>query len=174
MQTQANPTTLLITGAVILVVLALRILRSRQARPLRLNMIWIGPALVLVMGGAGAVFLAGRAAPYDPRSIAALLGALIGGGLLGWLRSRTVHIRVDAETRSVTAQGTNLSLVFLLAFLASRFALKFVLMNQDPLSSIMMKVNLGYILFAIGAICIGALELTTRAHRLLAQGKTAD
>ncbi|WP_454886018.1 hypothetical protein [Sphingomonas oryzagri] len=86
--------------AVIAVVMALRWRRMSRARPLKIETLWIVPAIYLVI--VGFVFIQ---APPSPMGWAWSVLALVVGGVAGWYRGRTMQITVDPATHTLNQKG---------------------------------------------------------------------
>src|SRR6476619_3980814 len=98
MQVQAHPAQqswvgYAITIGIILVVMALRMRRMGQMRPLKLETLWVVPVLYLVV----AALMFWQLPPAGWVAIASVAGLLIGAAV-GWQRGKMMHIHVDPDT----------------------------------------------------------------------------
>lgn len=148
-----------ITAIVVAVVMAIRLKRAGVARPLKVNRLWIIPALY------GAVTIAVFAAtpPHDLGWIICAV-ALAGGAAAGWQRGRMIRIEVDPETRSLTAQSP-FAVLFILVLILARQGLRLVLTGSGIMT--VATITDALITFALGLLSVQRLEMYLRARRLL-------
>jgi hypothetical protein len=107
--------TALITLAVLCLV-AFRVLRQRVVRVDRL---WILPALVLLL-----VFTNHGRIAYTPSGFAVIALGLVIGGAIGWLRARFSIKSIDVANRQIITQGGAWMLLLVLAIAAIKIALR--------------------------------------------------
>jgi hypothetical protein len=165
MQVQVHPAqqtwvSYLVTAAIVLVVLALRLRRAGQMRPLKLGSLWIVPALYLVV--AAAMFI-----QLPPRGWVAIgcVVALALGAALGWQRGKMMHISVDPETHALNQKASPAAVLFLVALIAVRAIGRGLLGHSSAVSPAMLTDPL--IAFALGMFSLTRLEMYLRARRLL-------
>jgi len=156
----------LIGGAVFAVVFYFRWKRMSQSRPLKIERMWIRPAIIIAVC---ALILA----QYPPRlaDILWLALALIVGGLIGWQRGRLVKIVVHPETHEINHQVSPAAILFLVAIAVLR-----VILKQEAAAAWHVGVNLITdlsIVFAVGLLVVQQLEMWVRARKLLAQARAA-
>lgn len=164
--------TYLIVGVIVVALLAFRIMRARKARPVKLNLLWVGPAIILVVFGFFTAMMIYLGGPMSLTTGAALAASLVVGAAIGWWRGRFTRLEVNAETGSVTAQATGMGFVVLFGIIGARFALRYLFLgNLDPRAPLSMQINAGFLLFAIGLLCVASLEMWVRAKKLLAQAR---
>jgi hypothetical protein len=106
-----------IGGAVLLLVLALRFRSVGRRRRMRLEWMWIFPAILLAL--AALTFVS---APPSPMTEGVSALALLIGGALGWQRGRMMQIHVDPETHELNQVASLGAMLFLVAIIAIRFA----------------------------------------------------
>jgi hypothetical protein len=156
----------LIGGAVFLVVLYFRWRRMSVARPLKIERMWIRPAIVLAVC---ALILAQY--PPQPSDLVWLALALALGALVGWQRGRFVKIVVHPETHEINQQASPAAMIFLLAIVGLR-----VILRQEAATAWHVGVNLIAdlsIVFAAGLFTVQQAEMWLRARKLLAQARSA-
>jgi hypothetical protein len=156
----------LIGGAVFLVVLYFRWRRMSVARPLKIERMWIRPAIVLAVC---ALILAQY--PPRPSDLVWLALALALGALVGWQRGRFVKIVVHPETHEINQQASPAAMIFLLAIVGLR-----VILRQEAATAWHVGVNLIAdlsIVFAAGLFTVQQAEMWLRARKLLAQARSA-
>ncbi|MGN6820638.1 MAG: DUF1453 domain-containing protein [Sphingomonas sp.] len=143
------------------VIFALRARRMSQMRPLKLEMLWVVPAIYLVLVGAN---FAVR--PPTPAAWIASAVALMIGAAFGWQRGRLMHIHVDPETHALNQKGSPWAILFLLAI----FAIKYLAQGEGKaLGFDVMLVTDAALAFALGMFATTRLEMFLRAKRLLAE-----
>ncbi len=173
MGTPAHPHHLLgfvITGAIVAIVLFIRVRRMRGERPLRLERLWIVPAIYLVF----TVVIYSEVPPHG----LAWLGcgvALIIGGLIGWQRGKLMDIRLDPETHQLNQRASPLAFVVILVLVAARLGARglategaSVGLQIDPLLVTDMLIAM-----ALGLFAATRAEMYLRASRLLTSAKPA-
>jgi hypothetical protein len=168
MQVQAagpNPWATFIPLVIIAVVFALRLRKVGRHRPLRLERLWIIPALLLV--GCIATFVT---QPPSPLGWAVCAVGLAIGAALGWKRGTMMHIQVDPETHRLNQMQSPAALLFLLAIVVLRYGAKALVqsgllsMHVNP-----MLVSDVLLTFALGMFTVMRIEMFLRARRLLAE-----
>ncbi len=103
-----------------------------------------------------------------------MVAALAIGAALGWQRGRFIRIEVDPDTHAITARASPIGMVFILALMATRFALRGALVQNSAafqLSAI--AVTDALLVFAVGMMATQNLEMWLRARRLLAEAQAA-
>lgn len=167
MQPHQPPIAVYILATVFVVlVLAFRMRRLKRSFPLRLNRIWIAPAIFAALA---AVTLAQF--PLSARDSIWLLLAFVLGAVFGWQRGRLMRITLEPATRTLTAQATPMGIYFLFGLFAFRLALRTGLGMQSQgwrLSPAL--VNDIFITFAAGLFVAQGAEMAIRARRLLSGG----
>jgi membrane protein CcdC involved in cytochrome C biogenesis len=160
---QQRPDTLVtyaITAVVLAIVLAIRWRRTGRALPLRIERLWILPAILGV-----AVVASFASAP--PHGIAWLFCAvaMLLGAALGWQRGRMMRIDVDPDTHRLSQTSSPAALVLILAIVVLRQAARAegaAVLHLDPIALSDMLLAL-----AFGLIAAQRLEMFLRARRLL-------
>ncbi|MBW4331479.1 cytochrome c biogenesis protein CcdC [Stakelama sp. CBK3Z-3] len=151
-----------ITALVVLAVLAFRMRSMNRLRPLRLERLWVLPAIYTLIG---AMAFAGH-----PPSSAGWLFALVAlglGAVLGWQRGKMMQIHVDPETHALNQKASPAAFLFIVALIVVRQAARIAVesgsdMHVDPL--IITDI---LIAFAIGMFSAQRIEMYLRAKRLL-------
>jgi hypothetical protein len=163
----------ILTGTMLALVFGLRIWRMRRAtrvpRRLRLEYLWIMPA---IMALASAALLVGM----PPQGIDWLWLALAtaAGGALGWVRGSLIHIEVDRATHLLNTRTSPAAIIFLLILFAVRFGARMLLAQAGPMvHAHLALVTDGFVLLAAGLFAVSRLEMWLRARRLLREAKAA-
>ena len=158
----------LVPLAIVVVVL---VLRNSKPRPLKIERLWIRPALFIVMMG---VALTATAPPLDPLNIGLLVAALAVGCGLGWVRGRSMRIDVHPETHALSARPSPLGLILIFGLLLVRYTLRGeAYQNAGALHLSVLTVADAFVLLAVGMLSVQGLEMWLRARRLLAEAQAA-
>jgi membrane protein CcdC involved in cytochrome C biogenesis len=165
MQIQAHPVqqtwiSYAITFAIVAVVLALRMRRMGKMRPLKLETLWVVPAVYLVV----AVLMFVQLPPVGSVAIACVVG-LLAGAAVGWQRGKMMHIHVDPETHALNQKASPAAMLFLVGLIAVRMAARSLLGQESNVSPAMLTDPL--ISFALGMFSLTRLEMYLRAKRML-------
>jgi len=170
MQVQAQPVhqswiTYAITIGIIVVVMALRMRRMGQMRPLNLSSLWIVPALYLVV----AALMFWQLPPTGWVAIASV-AALAVGAAVGWQRGKMMHIHVDPETHALNQKASPAAMIFLIVLIVVRSGARGILGQESNVSPAMLTDPL--IAFALGMFTLTRLEMYLRAKRLLEEARS--
>ncbi len=141
------------------VILAFRARRMTQMRPLKIERLWIVPAIYLLL--VAFLYIKG---PPSPVGWAICVAMLIVGGAIGWQRGKLMEIHVDPETHAINQKGSYAAIVFLVGL----FAVKFVAQTGTQA----LHVNVVVLTDALAALALGLFTMTRvemylRAKRLL-------
>lgn len=163
MQPQQNLYSTLIPLVVLGIVLFFRFRMMGKERPLKLERLWIVPAIYLVL--AGLMFV--QKAPHGLGWLWAAL-CLVAGAALGWQRGRAMHISVDSESHALNQVSSPLAMILILALVGVRTLLRGAASYEgiDPL-----LITDCLVLFALGLLSMTRLEMYLRGSRLLAQAR---
>jgi len=157
----------LITGIVILLVLALRMRRVGQMRPLKLERLWVVPVIYLA-----AVAITLVETPPDTTGLWWCGAALVAGGAVGWWRGRLIAIHVDPVTHALNQTMSIATIVFLVVIIGVRIALREVLGGEARSWNISPATLLdAFMVFALGLLSMQRLEMYLRGSRLLAEAR---
>ena len=159
----------LVGGLILIVVMAFRLRRMNQLRRLRVEWLWVTPAILIVLTVLSLL-------PQPPQGIDwAWLGVgLVLGGVLGWYRGKMMHITVDPETHALNTKASPAAMIFILALVVVRMALRGVAMGEASTLHLSVAVITGaFMTFAIGLLGVQRLEMAIRANRLLKEARAA-
>jgi hypothetical protein len=157
----------LIGGAMLLLVMVLRFRNVGRHRKLRLETLWIVPA---ILGGL-AVMTFATALP-SPLTLGLSLVALAIGSAVGWQRGRLMEIHVDPETHELNQRASLAGMLFLVAIIAVRFGGRMLIESGVlPVHADPRAVTDVLLSFAVGLIGVARLEMFLRARRLLAEAR---
>lgn len=155
-----------ITAAVIAIVFALRWRRMRRERPLKLEQLWIFPALYAALAG----YMLYRFPPVG-WGWAFVVLALILGAAFGWQRGKLMRITVDPETHAINQQASPWAMLFILLLIAVRTGARS--MGDSWLHLNTMAITDMLIAFALGLFTSQRIEMYRRARKLLDAARTA-
>lgn len=153
-----------ITIGIVVIVLALRMRRMGQMRPLKLETLWVVPVLYLAV--AALMFWS---LPPTGWVAIACIGALLIGAAVGWQRGTMMHIHVDPETHALNQKASPAAMLFLIALIVVRTGARSVLGQTSGVSPAMLTDPL--IAFALGMFTLTRVEMYLRAKRLLEEAR---
>ena len=157
---------LLIVG----IVLFFRFRNLGKARKLRLERLWIIPALYLAM----AALLFAQMTPHGLGWLWAGL-SLAAGAAIGWQRGRAMHIAVDPDTHALNQTSSPLALLLLVALIAIRSVLRAAADlggSSWHLDAVLITDCL--VAFALGLLTLQRLEMYLRGLRLLREARAVQ
>jgi hypothetical protein len=152
-----------ITAAIVVIVLALRMRRMGQMRPLKLETLWVVPAIY----AAVAAMMFWQLPPTGTVGIATLVGLVVGAAV-GWQRGKMMHIHVDPETHALNQKASPAAFLFLVVLIAVR-SFGRGLLGAEGGSPAMLTDPL--IAFALGMFTLTRVEMYIRAKRLLEEAR---
>jgi Protein of unknown function (DUF1453) len=157
-----------VTLGILVVVL---ILRNRQARRLRIELLWVRPAIFIVLMGAT---LFGLPPPFTVTSILIMAAGLATGCALGWQRGKFMRLDIHPETHDMTIQASVVGMIFIVALVAVRYLLSTTLVaNASSLHLPVLAISDAFVLLAGGVMATQGLEVWLRARRMLADAVAA-
>jgi NAD/NADP transhydrogenase beta subunit len=158
-----------ITGVIVLLVMALRLRGLSKMRRLRLETLWVVPAIYLA-------FAAIMYWEYPPHGLIwGLCGAaLVVGAAIGWQRGKLMRIEVDPETHQLNQRASPAAVLFIFALIAVRTGARAMLtQGGGALHLNAFAVTDILIALAVGLFATTRLEMYLRAKRLLEDARTA-
>ncbi|MDB5677209.1 CcdC protein domain-containing protein [Sphingomonas bacterium] len=157
-------------AAVFIVIFGLRARRMSQLRPLKLERLWIVPAIYLVIAVIN-IFFRPPAFAFTPPTASAWLAlaiALVVGAAIGWQRGRMMQIHVDPETHALNQKGSPLAILFLLAIIA----VKMIAQGEGrALGFDVALVTDAAFAFGLGLFTMTRVEMYLRAKRMLEEAR---
>ena len=153
----------LLPVAVIVIVFAYRLRRMSQERPLKLNQLWIVPALFAVMTVVSFV----AAPPVGTGWLWCALALALGAGL-GWQRGRAMRISVDPATGTLNQKASPAAMLFLIGLIAVRSLARYEAGAHgfNPLLVSGMLLSM-----ALGLFSAMRAEMFVRGKRILAEAR---
>jgi hypothetical protein len=158
---QPNALSYLIPIVIIGIVMFFRFRTMGKARPLRLERLWIVPAIYLAL----AVLLFWEMTPHGLGWVWAGL-AFAAGGAIGWYRGMAMKISVDPETHALNQTSSPLAMLVILVLVAVRFGIRAGAGNED-----IALVTDCLVAFALGLLSMTRLEMYLRGARLLGEAR---
>lgn len=166
---QASWISFAISAVTILAVLAFRMRRMSRERPLKVEQMWIIPALYLGIAG----FLFWRFPPAGLMWVAVVVGLGIGAAL-GWQRGRLMRISVNPQTHEISQKASPAAMLFIIGLIAIRMGAREVAaMGGGGLHIDLASVTDVLIAFALGLLATQRIEMYLRAKRLLEEVRAA-
>jgi NAD/NADP transhydrogenase beta subunit len=158
-----------ITIAVVAVVFALRFRGMTRERPLKLELLWIMPALLV----AAMVTVLLQFPPHGLDWIwLAVIFAI--GSAIGWWRGKLMPIAIDPETHALNIKPSPAAMLFLLGLFVVRFALRALIESEASAWHINAAlVTDGFIVLGVGLLAVSRVEMGLRAWGLLRQARAA-
>ena len=151
---------------------AVILLRNSRPRRLRVESLWILPALYLVMLAGG---LAAAPPPLTPVGVGLIVLGFALGAALGWQRGRFTKIDIHRETHELSARQSAIGLVFIFAIVAVRYGARDLLAANAGALHIPLTAALdAFVALAIAMLSVQRLELWLRASKMLADAKAAN
>lgn len=153
----------------ILLLVIYRIRRSSQERALKIERLWVIPALLLI---AGAVTI--WQTPIAGLGWLWLIPTFAVGAALGYWRGRFTVVTIDPETHKLTSRTSAVGLYLVIGVLAIRIALRaFVAAEASAMHLNVALFTDAFLIFAVGLIAAQRLEIWIRARKLLTQARAA-
>ena len=155
-----------VMGIAIILIVALRLRRMGTDQPLKLERLWVLPAIYLVI-----VAISFAEAPPDATGWTLVGIGVVLGGLAGWYRGRAISIRVDPETGTLNQRASPLALIFLVVLIALRYGLRILAHQASPVHLSATTIVDGFLALAFGLIALQRLEMFLRGRRLLMEAR---
>ena len=162
---QPNLLAYVIPILVILPILYFRLRRMMKPQPLKLNRLWIRPAIILLVGFG----VVGAAPPPAQDWFWFALAALL-GGVLGWQWGKQMAIHVDPENGTLMTRGSQAALIMMGLLIVVRIGLRAGMrMESAALHLDATMITDLFIVFAATLFGLRGLEMFLRARQVLAQ-----
>jgi hypothetical protein len=151
---------------IVAVVMALRWRRMSRMQRLRLETLWILPAIYLLI-----VALTFAAQPPSTAGWAWSALALIVGAAIGWYRGRMMRIVVDPETHALSQQASPAAFLLLIVLVVARSATRQEFGGGDGASHGATLATDVAMAFALGLIGTTRVEMLLRGRRVLREAR---
>jgi hypothetical protein len=157
-----------IPAVIIVLVMAFRLRGVNKTRPLKLERLWILPAIYLVLAAIMFATLPPDGMGWPLSALALVLGAG-----LGWQRGRLMHIEVDPQTHALSARQSPAALLFIVGLLVVRLGMRAAAQGGAGTSFHLTTATITDLLvaMALGFLTFQRVEMYLRAKRLLAAAR---
>jgi ABC-type uncharacterized transport system permease subunit len=150
--------------------IALVVRRSMTSRAVRVQTMWIMPAILLSVACAT---LATSRMP-GPIALAAFVVAALAGGGVGYLRARHLELSVDPETGAISSKATPIGAILIVGLVLIRIGLKYAFpeMGANPGGHVAADAIVwadGALIFSAAMLATQAIEIWLRTQPLLAE-----
>jgi Protein of unknown function (DUF1453) len=170
--TQQQAINLFLPILIILPVLYFRVRKMARAQPLKLDRLWVRPALVLAI--AALALLAPAPAHHPIRVLMPLDWAWLGlaavlGAVAGWQWGRTMAIDVHPEDGTLMVRGGQAAILVLAVLVVFRIGLRAGLSAEAQAWHLnMLLVSDASIVFSALLFTLRSVEMYLRARRVMA------
>jgi predicted permease len=156
-----------LTAIVMGVILWLRFRSMSKVRPLKLERLWVLPAIYALI--AGYMFFH---FPPEPRGWLYAAIALLAGLALGWQRGKLMQIVVDPATRTLTQKASPAAMLVIVCLIFARMGSRLFMGTEisdgQGLHGSTLLITDSLIAMALGFLTAQRVEMYTRSKRLLA------
>ena len=98
--------------------------------------------------------------------------AFAAGGAIGWYRGTAMRISVDPETHALNQTSSPLAMLFILALIAVRFAIRAGAAYEAGIGKVdVALITDCLVAFALGLLSMTRLEMYLRGSRLLGEAR---
>jgi hypothetical protein len=150
----------------ILLIVALRMWRGTRARKMRIEQMWIRPAIIFLIL---ALSVASQPPPLEILVILALVLATGAGFAFGWWRARFVNITIDVGTHQLTGKQSPWGMLIFIAIMVVRLGARYALGGADDFNGLPVAAIVDALTLFYGGVVMGTqLEVYLRARKLLA------
>ena len=167
---QSDSLTYILPFLVLVPLLIFRLRRSLKPQALKLNRLWIRPAILIA--AAGLVLLApspGTSALAQADAVWLVLAALA-GATAGWFWGRTTQLHLHPEDGTLMQTGSMTGMIVLIVLLAARVGLRTGLgLEAGAWHISVLLITDVSILFSALLFAVRGLEIYLRARRIMAQ-----
>lgn len=151
----------------VLLLIVYRLRRGARERALKIERLWVVPALLLIIGG-----LMIWQTPIAGLGWIWLIPVFVAGAALGYWRGRFTLVTVNPETHDLTSRTSAAGLYLIIAVLAVRIGLRWFLTAEAAAWHLNVAlVTDAFLVFAVGLIAVQRLEIWIRARSLLADAR---
>ena len=147
----------------------LMIRRNLRANRIRVETLWIRPAVLLLI----AVLTVVQQPPHSAIGIAILVAGAAGGAVAGWYRGKLTHITLDAQTGVLTGKGSAIGLIIVLGLMVARYAIRAWAQSHPDHSGVAVAIADAAFLFGFATLIVARLEMWLRCRKLMAAGVSA-
>ena len=152
-----------VSAIIICAILSLRFRSMRRIQKLRLERLWVVPALYVLVTAS----VLTQSVPSGIQWLYAGI-ALVMGGVLGWRRGALMRITIDPETHELNQQASPAAMLFILVLIIIRQGLR---MEASTMGFNIAFVTDLLVVFALGLFAATRAEMFLRARRILDQAR---
>jgi hypothetical protein len=152
---------------VISLVLFFRFRSMGKARPLRLERLWIVPAIYLAL--TLVLFW-----EMTPRGLGWLWAGLafVAGSAIGWYRGKAMKISVDPETHALNQVASPLAMLVIIVLIGLRYAIRAGAVYEAGIGNVdVALITDCLVAMALGLLSMTRLEMFLRGSRLLDEAR---
>ena len=165
---QPNPLFYLLPVLVILPILYFRLRRSLKPQVLKLNQLWVRPAIYIVIAGLVLIAPQPGSQPLVAQDAMWLALAALLGGVGGWQMGRVTAIHVDPEKGTLMATGGQAAMIIIVLLILVRMAVGTGLRIEASAWHINVAVITdASIVFAGVLFAVRGLEMFLRARQVM-------
>jgi hypothetical protein len=159
-----------LTYLIPLVVIGLVILRNSRERRIRIERLWIAPAMVMLM----TILAFSANPPPGPVGLGLDIAAVCVGGFLGWWRARASVFTIDPETHVITSKVSPWGMFLILGIFALRYVIRSVMAGgaASAMHVSAAEATDSFLLLAVGVVSAQRIEWLIRARKLLAEARS--
>lgn len=147
-------------------VLAVRMRRPQSERPLSRRFLWLAPTLYLAAVTAMLV-----RHPPSLEGWLMVLGGVLLGAMVGWIRGRMFALRVDPESGVILRRRSRAAVALLVGVVSLRFIANLWLGHSDPVASEASRTLMAtdFMMGCVfGLLAVTRIEIALRARQMLA------
>lgn len=153
-----------------ILIIGLVIVRNLRARTLKIERLWISPALVILL----TVLVFSQASPPGFVGLCIDVIALAVSALLGWWRARTSRFTIDAQAHVITSKVSPVGLMLILGIVALRYLVRgLATAEASVLHVTVAEVTDSFLLMAVGLVSAQRVEWFVRARKMIAGAKSS-
>ena len=164
-------TTYFVTFLIVALIVALRIWRGSRERRLRVERLWIRPAIICAVLGFS---IYGQPLPMTAPILLALAVATLVGLAVGVYRGRMVKVSINVDTHIFTSKTSPWGTLIFLGRMVVRIGARFALWESHDIGGITVNAIIdGLTLFYAGNVIGMQIDVWMRARKLLADAIAA-
>lgn len=156
-----------------LLILVLILRRNLRSRSLRMERLWLYPA-ILILAAAGVM----RGGPVPGAvALAGYAVALVVGGAIGWYRGRLTQITIDPKTHEFTSRASIAGTILIGVVFAVRYGVRMAMESHGQLTWPLggrldvAAITDGLMLFLVGMVSLQRIEMYLRCQKLLGEAR---
>jgi hypothetical protein len=156
---------------VLIPIVAIVIFRNLKPRRLRLEMMWVRPAIIMMVAAG---FLVLTPFPHQSYALAIIAASAVVGTALGWVRGRMVRVTVDPETHTAMSQASPLGVGLILVIIGVRYFLNSTTgARSGHFDAQAMLLTDALLVFGAGVVGVTGLEVWMRANKMVNDSRRA-